>query len=282
MTLPSDEPRGSHWTEHAATWSHFGSPLRPHARDMAKVQAWCTAQRSGKPAAPLNALLLGVTPEYALLPWPQGTTLTAVDRCSDMIAKVWPAPRLPASFKAVQGLWTNLPLADGSINLAMGDGISTVLPHWSMMAQITDELHRVCAPGATVILRLFTQPEAPDSLHQLMDDLEVGRIQSFHAFKLRLLMLLQASLDEGVKPRHAWQLWHALRRQHANAIAARHWAPEAMATIEAYAQSDDTYWFPTVRQALQLLERRFELKGIDHSDVELGDRCPLFLLTRSA
>lgn len=271
-------PTSSHWREHAATWDDFGPPLRPHPLDMARIQALVAAQFSQPP----RTLLLGVTPEYALLPWPKGTSFTAVDKCRDMIAKVWPAEALPPSFRAVQGLWSALPLADQSVDLAMGDGISTVLPHWSMMDAIVAELHRVCAPGGSLMLRLFTRPERPDSLEQLVEDLEVDRVQSFHAFKLRLLMVLQGSLDTGVQPRRAWEVWQGLKRQHAACIEARAWSERTTATIDAYARSTDTYWFPTVSDALRVLEQRFTLKHIQYSEVELGDRCPLFVLERSA
>lgn len=87
MTLPSGQPQRSHWIEHAATWDHFGPPLRPHPLDMARVQALCDSHGGHNQ----RVLLLGVTPEYALLPWPTGTAFTAIDKCRDMIAKVWPA-----------------------------------------------------------------------------------------------------------------------------------------------------------------------------------------------
>jgi hypothetical protein len=278
VILPSGETRRSHWIEHAATWDHFGPPLRPHPLDMDRVQAVCAARCGDAP----RALLLGVTPEYALLPWPAATSFTAVDKCADMINKVWPANRLPASFRALEGQWTDLPLPDQSVDLAMGDGISTVLPHWSLMDRILGELRRVCAPGSTVILRLFVKPDAPDSLEQLMEDLEVGRIQGFHAFKLRLLMLLQRDLGQGVQPRQAWETWHSLRRQHGACIEARRWPAQVMNTIEAYAGSTDTYWFPKVGEALQAFERHFTPREIHYSEVELGNRCPLFVLERSA
>lgn len=278
MILPSSEPHRSHWIEHAATWDHFGPPLRPHPLDMARVQALCAARCGDAP----RALLLGVTPEYALLPWPAATRFTAVDKCADMIAKVWPAKRVSTAFRAVEGLWTDLPMPDQSVDVAMGDGISTVLPHWSLMDKILGELHRVCAPGSTVILRLFVQPDAPDSLELLMDDLEVGRIQGFHAFKLRLLMLLQRDLASGVQPRQAWETWQALRRQHATSIEARRWPVPVTDTIKAYASSTDTYWFPKVGEALQAFERHFAPREIHYSEVELGSRCPIFVLERRA
>lgn len=164
----------------------------------------------------------------------------------------------------------------------MGDGISTVLPDWCAMDGILSELHRVCAPGSTVILRLFVKPDAPDSLEQLMEDLEVGRIQSFHAFKLRLLMVLQHDLAHGVRPRQAWETWHKLRRQHGACIEARQWPAQVMSTIEAYASSNDTYWFPRLGEALQAFERHFTPREIHYSDVEMGGRCPLFVLERRA
>lgn len=54
---------------------------------MARVQALCDSHGGHNQ----RVLLLGVTPEYALLPWPTGTAFTAIDKCRDMIAKVWPA-----------------------------------------------------------------------------------------------------------------------------------------------------------------------------------------------
>lgn len=276
MILAESDLQRSHWRRHAATWHHFGPPLRPQAQDMAHVRSLC----STRAAKPPRALLLGVTPEYALIPWPAGTSFTAVDKCPEMIARVWPHQRVPVTFRALEGDWTALPVADQSMDVVMGDGISTVLPHWSMMEKIVTELSRVCAPGATVILRLFVKPDVPDSLQRLMADAQAGRLQGFHAFKLRLLMVLQESLATGVAPRTAWQMWHRLRLQHAACIEAQRWSAEAMDTIEAYAASNDTYWFPTLNEARRSFAHCFKVREIRYSDYELADRCPLFVLER--
>jgi SAM-dependent methyltransferase len=275
-TTPCTSVAKSHWPRHAALWKHFGPPLRPYAQDVKHAAEVCAGMGLAAP----RMLLLGVTPDYATMPLPKHTVFTAVDRCPAMIEHVWPKALVPPSFRAVEGLWTALPLADGSQDIVIGDGVTTVLSAWSDAHALFEELHRVTHAGSRVLLRLFIKPATPDSVERIVSDLAAGRIPGLHAFKLRLLMLLQRSLGQGLKLQQAWQAWRTLRDEHAALIAQQAWTAGEIETIEAYATSGDTYWFPSMAEINATFGACFEVEQVLYSNHEMGDRCPLFVLRR--
>ena len=66
-----------HWNQHAQQWQFVGPPLRPTRED---VDLFVRLVDEGLPRArglPPRAALLGVTPELATMPWPEGTRLAA-------------------------------------------------------------------------------------------------------------------------------------------------------------------------------------------------------------
>ncbi|MCX5742901.1 MAG: class I SAM-dependent methyltransferase, partial [Proteobacteria bacterium] len=108
-----------HWVHHARQWARIGAPLRPGPEDVAIMASLTGGVR--------RALLLGVTPELATLAWPADATLVAVDRSRAMIGAIFPSTQIRA--QALVGDWCALPLADGAIDLAVGDGCLTNLPY---------------------------------------------------------------------------------------------------------------------------------------------------------
>jgi len=256
----------SHWDRHARNWHYFGSPLRPAPEDV----RWMEAALSRLPGAP-RALLLGVTPEYAALAWPAGTRLLAVDINRAMIRHVWPKHAVPQGACVVCGEWTQLPLADASVDVVLGDGVT--FSH--EVCGLEAEIRRVLKSAGRYLIRAFVRPKQQESLDRLHEDLHTGRIGSFHAYKWRLAMALHASLEEGVRPANIWRVWHervpdpvALARQTG-------WLPEVIATIDAYRDAVAVYSFPTLDELKTMLQVHFEIVTLHFPGYELGERCPL-------
>src|SRR3954463_15004082 len=109
------------WDRQAAHWNRLGPPLRPAPADL-RVAADVIRQWSCDHGPP-RALLLGVTPEFAKLAWPQGTSLLAVDRSEAMVRGVWPGyPHHGAGAlctdwlaMAIDGHSRDIVLADGAL-----------------------------------------------------------------------------------------------------------------------------------------------------------------------
>ncbi|MCW5574455.1 MAG: hypothetical protein KIT13_00035 [Burkholderiales bacterium] len=266
MTAQSD-----HWSQHARQWSLIGPPLRPAAADIrwieTRIRDW---QRQGGAVMP-RALLCGVTPEIAGMRWPTGTRLVAVDHSRPMIAGVWPAAAAPGI--AVCGDWLSLPLADASQQLLVGDGCHSLLVGRDRHAAFTRELRRVAAPGALLLMRHFTRPEAAEPVAAVVDDLWRGRIGNFHVFKWRLAMALHGTPEQGVRLGDIWNAWREAVPDPEVLAAQLGWRTDVIATIDNYRDVDTRYTFPTRAEA-RGFAAGFDVVAEHLPDYELGERCP--------
>lgn len=264
-----------HWPLYARQWELITPPLRPSPEDGAAVRAAVAAWRAEHPSARLRALVLGVTPELAALPWPPPATVLAVDRSEGMIAAVWAGAGDVAGATAVCGDWRALPCADGSIDVVVGDGCFTTLGYPHDYRAVTNEVRRVLAPGGRLVMRVFVPPAAREELASIADDLHAGRIAGFHAFKWRLVTALHVASPEGATLGAVWDAWHAMCPDPAALAAKLGWSPEMIATIDAYRGTNTTYSFPTLAEIRALVGAQFtELSCHVPTTYELGERFP--------
>lgn len=261
------------WSQHSRQWSQVGSPLRPIDED--REIYWDLVTDDVKNSKTPQAVVLGVTPELALLPWPSGGQITAVDQSQDMIDRVWPADQLPCAGWAICAPWSDMPLDDGSIDVAVGDGSMSVLPSGREYAGVIRELHRVIKPGGQLILRCFVRPDRKEPITHVFAALDRGEIGSMHALKWRIAMALHGTLDAGssVAEIRDCFLEHIGNRD--EAAARLGWPIEAINTIDAYAGSTVTYTFPTMAEIATAFTGQFKATRIVHPAYELGDRCPV-------
>jgi len=263
----------SPWSRHARQWSQVGSPLRPVEEDCRLY--WREVGDVVEAVAAPRALVLGVTPELALLPWPRQSHLTAVDQSQDMIDRVWPRRALRCTGKAVCSTWNDMPLDDASVDVMVGDGSLSVLPSGRDYPAMIAEIHRVLRPGGQLALRCFVHPDENEPIDQVFTDLDDGRIGSMHALKWRIAMVLQKSLTDGVVVSDIRDCFMSHLRDREAAAQRLGWPIEAINTIDAYAGSMVSYTFPTLGEITAAVAGRFEVTGVAHPSYELGDRCPV-------
>ena len=229
---------------------------------------WYAAERPDR----LRALLLGVTPEIAAMPWPAGTLLLAVDRSQAMIRGVWPG----AAFGqlAVCARWRVLPLADGRQDIVLGDGCFSAVT-FDEYAALANSLHRALQRRGLVLMRFFTRPERPETPAHVFAELHAGGIGSFHAFKWRLAMALHTSLDAGVRLADIWDAWHAAVPRPEEVAQSRGWPLPVVLTIDDFRGVSERYTFPTLSEARAAMAGGFEEVSCDFPGYELGERCPI-------
>ena len=272
------EVAGSHWKHHATQWAKVGSPLRPVAED--RRLYWQAVEASLDVAAfpAVRALLLGVTPELAALPWPGAAQMVACDSSLDMVRRVWPQNGFPGAFaSAVNADWRALPLATARCDLAIGDGCFSVLPDSGSYRRCAQELGRVLRAGGGLVLRLFCPPPIAESAQQVLADLHRGDVGNFHAFKWRLVMAVHAG-DAGACLHDVWNVWSRAFPEPDAVAALSGWSLEAIGTLEAYRNATARYSFFSLDQVRDLLSPEFEFLQVLRPSYELGDRCPIVSL----
>lgn len=271
-----------HWNQHARQWQFVGPPLRPTREDVDLFVRLVDEglPRTRTPGRPPRAALLGVTPELASMRWPEGMRLAAFDRCPGMLTEIWPGASLAPSAAAVRADWRELPVADGTFDVVVGDGCYTLVDSVAGYRALGAAVARTLAPDGAFVMRFFVRPETPEVLADVFAALRAGRIGSFHAFKWRLAMALHGTLDEGVRVAAVWKAWHE-HEGDADGLAARlGWRVAEVRTIDAYRQADARYTFPTLAEAREILALHFVEETCCFARYELGDRCPTLRLRR--
>lgn len=264
-----------HWNQHARQWSLIGTPLRPVAEDILllenEISDWCARTTVAAP----RALLCGVTPEVARMRWPDGTRLVAVDHSQPMISGVWPAGEAPGV--AVCGNWLNLPLADASRHLLIGDGCYSLLVGCAQYAAFAAELRRVATDNALLTMRYFVRPEVAEPVAGVIDDLRRQRIGNFHVFKWRLAMALHGTLEQGVRLGDVWAVWHEAVPDPDKLAAQLSWPVAVVNTINNYRSVDTRYSFPTLAE-VRACTGDFGIEAMHVPTYELGERCPTLIM----
>lgn len=179
---------------------------------------------------------------------------------------------------AVQGDWSAIPHASGSVDIVVGDGCYVLLPYPDIYHAVTAEVARVLKPEGNCAIRVFVRPEKQESPGQVLRDLQEGLIGSFHAFKWRLAMSLHGSINEGVCVGDVWSYWNASRIDDETLGNRFGWTEGSVQTINAYRDVDTRYHFPTMAEIRDHFSAYFEEEACHVFDYELADRCPTFFL----
>jgi len=265
-----------HWNDHARQWSYIGTPLRPCAEDIQLIESYMHENDALSGGG--NALLLGVTPELALMRWPENTRLLAIDRNQAMIDGVWPREDLRMEAKAVSGDWLATPCKTGSMGIAVGDGCLTLLSFQQHYAAFFQEVQRVISPEGCFVIRHFTRPQKAERVDDIFSDLLQGNIGNFHVFKWRLAMALHGSIEEGVVVGEIWDAWNEKNIPLERLVEEFGWSRESICTIDNYKNVDTVYTFPTVQEVTEMADQYFTQEACHFMDYELGERCPTFFL----
>lgn len=261
------------WEKHAKQWDQIGSPLRPSDADIHNHNLWIN-EYTRSHEKPLTVLLLGVTPELVNLPWPKNTTLLAVDMNLSMIDFILPKQTPHLKPIAIAGNWLQLPFANSSVDIVIGDGCYSTLAERNY-EKMTREIRRVLATTGILAMRFFTRPETTESVESIHHDFLSGEINNFHALKWRLAMALHGSLKQGVCLQEIWDIWNEKFQPHHEQMETLQWSEQVTNTIDNYKNSDAFYTFPTLLEIRSILQQQFNELDIYIPNYTLGERCPM-------
>jgi SAM-dependent methyltransferase len=255
------------WPKAAKFWPNIGPPLRPIHEDLQFIRNELEIYSD----TPLNALILGVTPEYYNLPWPKSSYVQALDCTAEMIDFVWPGPKE----NAILGDWRSIPLPSGQTDIVLCDGGLLLLDFPQGHEKMASELARILKPGGLAIFRIFTQPAEPESPGDVISDLMNHRIRDLNCLKIRLGNAMQENTDSGIELSKIWNMlrnntsdWESLSKYLG-------WPLETLEAINAYQNNPAIYHFLTAEQADEL----FAKHGLKCSqrfipEYQMGLQCP--------
>src|SRR5688572_33055129 len=120
MARPPDD----HWIRLAQSWQLRASPLRPAQEDIRILEHEFRKWHENTRPARVRALLLGVTPGIATMPWPAASPILAAGYTRDMLRAAWPGAAL--GLQPVWARWRAVPRADATQDRHLGVGSVTV------------------------------------------------------------------------------------------------------------------------------------------------------------
>lgn len=265
-TNPTTE-LGKFWDSRIKTWDAIKNPLKPCAEDIEIMEGMI--KRHNTLASP-RVLILGVTPQIALMRYPEGARVTGSDNSMEMIRHCWPlAPHM-----ALHCNWMTLP--ELSCDIVIGDGI---FPPMKFPETLTLLMRSICgrlAPEGLVIMRLFSRPRKAESIERVFEDMWAGRIGNFHYFKWRLMMALEGrSLGE------AWRVWRAYVPHYDKLASALGWPMQEILTIDSYRDRDEIFYsFPTAGDVTEVFSPGLELIETVYPNYEDSERYPTVCFRR--
>jgi SAM-dependent methyltransferase len=271
----SDQTASEAWRGFENIYGNFGPPLTPSDEDRRFVEAAIADWVACHPGERLRAVLLGVTPGIVAAGWPGGSFLIAVERSKAIIRSVWPG-NIPAVRWAVEGDWLSLPVRAGTLDIAVGDGSLSALSYPGGYRRLARAFREKLRPGGILVLRAYVPPAAPEDPRHVMA--ELPRHATFHQFKLRLLMALQESPEEGTHLAEVYRYWSAYGIDRAALAAETRWRREEIDTIDRYRDLDGTYTFPPLDELRALLGESFSQMRVLVPSYPLGECCPTLVM----
>jgi SAM-dependent methyltransferase len=267
--LPAVDRRNlAYWTGLSGKWS-VAPPLAPCDEDL----RWFQRQLGRLDAAPCRALLFGVTPGLAKLAWPAGTSLAALDWSAGMLRSVFPREGTATHSAAVLADWRELPIADRSCDVIVGDGCYTALGDRESARLMSAEMARVLKPGGLACFRCFARPSGAASVDDLFRELGGGTRPAFDLFRWRLAVAVQGD-RWGVSLGEVWQTWD-LRVPDRESLASRlGWVLADLQRIERWKNEPARYAFASLAELRQLVAPQFELLEADTPRYERGEYFP--------
>lgn len=193
MTNATDQ-----WSRAKEFWHRLGPPLRPQNADILAISALLNGAPQRKER--WNILILGVTPEFAHYPWPEGSTVYALDQSQAMIDHVWPGKAEHAQL----GDWCNMPFQSGIFDLVLCDGGLQLLSA-EKRAALKAEIHRVLSDSGIFIARTFGQQTQTLSLEDVVTGIDSGTITNLNELKVLVGTALQTTPATGVALADIWR-----------------------------------------------------------------------------
>lgn len=263
-----DRSQLPYWEMRAANW-RYAPPMSPCAEDVAWYEE--AAHQAASAAGPaFSALLLGVTPSIALMRWPEGTRLVAVDWAAGMLRNVWPARGVPSGALPVRADWRQLPLADASVDFVVGDNCYAVLASFEEALAATSEVRRVLRPAGIYCQRCLCGPGQRRSVDALFEDLFEGRVRHLDFFRFQLALAIQDGARIGIALNDVWEVWNR-HVPNPRLLEDRYdWRELGLANMNAWKGSAGRYCFLPEDALAELAGAHFDLAA-DRPRYTLGE-----------
>lgn len=274
---PFHTPAENVWASIARCYAAFDSPLVPCRADIRAFEQAAVVANTGRTDG-LKAVMLGVTPGIALMNWPPGATITAVDMSPAVIDALWPGD-IPGSRRAICATWLSIPVEPASCDLVLGDGSLIACRFPSEMRTLARAVSDLLNDKGVFAVRSYIHPQQAESVDEVFQALFTKGLR-VDAFKMRLWMAMQHCAEEGVAVRDAAQILREYGLDSRVMQDRLGWSLEAVQPFEDWPTSDAVYTFPALDELRAVMAECFDEVSITWPAYELGRCCPVMVMRK--
>jgi SAM-dependent methyltransferase len=259
--------------------NHISAPLRPVEEDLSICNDLIAMMHQSRDR--LDALILGVTPEYFHLNWPENTSLSAIDKTPEMVENVWPGERAQVTL----GSWEELPFSSASKNLVLCDGGLHLLSHPHKMQQLVRKINDIIDLDGYLLLRLFLPSASESTPEEVLEDLTSGKIPSLNHLKMKLASSLQKNVTEGVQLADIWDTLHSIENDQEKLALQLGWDLKDLQAINVYQNSPVKYHLLSLEEVTDLFttenDHVFHVEKVIYPTYYDGEHYPTIIFKKS-
>jgi hypothetical protein len=265
------------WGSIARNYAAFASPFVPCSEDIGTYEHSIAAYAESSKASDMNVLMLGVTPALALMRWPRGTRITAVEKSSSVIRELWPGD-IPGVREAKCANWFTALNARGACDVVIGDGSFIACRFPDEIRTLSHSISTVLKDGGVLVIRNYIRPAMPETVENVFHALFDATPMKVDCFKLRLYLAMQKSVTEGVAVREAAELLQEYRLDPESMVERLGWTAAAIEPFRTWRTSNAIYTFPTLSELREVLSEVFDEVSVTFPRYELGLSCPTLVM----
>jgi hypothetical protein len=257
----------NHWKERSKNWALMGPPKRPTEGVIRQIRDLVGDHG--------QVLVLGVTPGLV----GAFTNVLAVDREPEMIARVHLGDTDTKHAELMD--WFSI-TGENRFDAIVGDG-SLNMVNWPYGAKILmDRLFKLLTPGGRLACRVFTCPDQPVMLEDLIEIAKRPPAMGFNAWRSKLSHFLAQEMGPNVPVREMLRAFNYHWPNRDVLAAASGWDQSDISMImDAYANSDLWTSFPTRRQWMDCVpDAAINAEIIPTAGYELCEEFPILTFTK--
>jgi SAM-dependent methyltransferase len=246
-----DEPelQSPYWIGLARRYEALTPPLRISESERNIYQHLVTQWSGG--TRPPRVLVLGATPDFYHLQWPEETQLLAVDRSQDMLSGVWPG----AAGASLCADWTSMELPAESRDIVLCDGGLSFFSYPDELQALLATVTRILAPGGLFIVRLYVNSDSRQTTKEIFQQFSSGHIRNSQELKLRLWFALHREDEKGIRLHDVWSIFEEACEKLRAQDEVPDWPEAEWESMRAYEGLQDVYYFPSAEGVTGLLHK---------------------------
>jgi len=259
----------SHWQEYSSCWSSVRPPLLPSAEVTSRIVALVGSQSQ-------PVLLLGVTAELARA----FEQVSAVDKSSAMIAKVWPGDQMGKQARCAD--WLELDGLDERFAAIIGDGSLNNLAYPHELTMLLARLLPFLRTGGRFVCRLYERPQEAFTLGDLHASTAGKTGIGFHGFKLQLALHLAAVQGPSIPVAMILQYFNEMFPDRDALAAQSGWPRSVIDTMDLYKDSAEVYTFPSRQEFRAILPQKIkDIRFESCGNYDLSQCCPILAFVKA-